>query len=95
MVRGRWLARAALAGALEALARVYARPAAMHRPSPAQAQILAQRARQAVNSGFVYNARILAEAEAALRHAGAAASANRLAALAVAPATGPCHAIRW
>jgi imidazolonepropionase-like amidohydrolase len=95
MVRGRWLPQATLGAALEELARLYARPAVANRPNRSQTDALVQRARQAVADGFVFNARILAEAAAALRHAGRTEAAEQLAALAVAPTTGPCFAIRW
>jgi N-acyl-D-aspartate/D-glutamate deacylase len=96
MVRGRWLTRARLDAALEELARLYVRAAAAPiRPTPTQVAALEQRARRAVTQGFVFNARIVAEAADAFRHAGAPAAGDRLAGLAVAPTTGPCFAVRW
>lgn len=92
MLRGRWLERSALDAALEDLTNIYADDAAPARATKARAKGLADRAEEAVRSGFVFNARILAEASDALRAAGDQASASRLAALAIVPVAGPCAA---
>jgi imidazolonepropionase-like amidohydrolase len=93
MARGRWLSREAIDGALAELAALYARNAVPRIATAAEADLLARRARNAAGRGFVFNPRVIAEAAAALRHAGRDAAADRLAALAVAPTSGACAAI--
>jgi imidazolonepropionase-like amidohydrolase len=93
MVRGRWLSREALDGAMAALARLYERAAPPAVATAADRDRLVSRARAAAERGFVFNARIIAEAASALRASGGPAAAERLAALAVAPTSGPCAAI--
>ena len=93
MARGRWLSREAIDGALAQLAALYARNAAPRAATSAEADQLVRRAAEAVGRGFVFNARVIAEAAAALRHAGRVAAADRLAALAVASTSGACAAI--
>ncbi|HET9230978.1 MAG TPA: amidohydrolase family protein [Vitreimonas sp.] len=92
MVRGRWLERAALDGALAELTQLYADGRTQPRLTRAGAEALAGSAEALVANGFVFNPRILVDADAALRRAGYAPAAARLAALAIAPTTGPCAA---
>jgi hypothetical protein len=89
MLRGRWLSREALDPALEKLAALYADDAPRSKAKPAA---VAEAAEAAVRNGFVFNARILAEAANALRAAGEKDAADRIAALRIAPDVGPCAA---
>jgi len=92
MVRGRWLERAALDQALAELAALYEGDE-HRRADRARAESLAASAEVAVARGFVFNARILLAAEAALRQAGYGEAAERLGRLAIAPLDSPCAAI--
>jgi hypothetical protein len=92
MVRGRWLDRAALDQALAELAALYEGDE-HRRADRASAESLAASAEVAAARGFVFNARILLAAEAALRQAGYGEAAERLGRLAIAPLDSPCAAI--
>ena len=94
MAHGYWLPRAALDQALDGLAVAYAeddRRTVVDRPA---GEALLQRLSARVAAGDVFNADEIAQAADALRAAGAPDLADRLAALAYAPTSGPCAEYR-
>lgn len=90
MVRGRWLARPPLDAAMRGLTEIYADSRVQPRLTRASADALAGSAEALVERNFVFNSRILMDAETAIRRASHMAAAERLAALAIAPTSGAC-----
>jgi imidazolonepropionase-like amidohydrolase len=93
MVRGRWLPRQALDVALAELANVYADDSPGPALDAAAATALAAEVHELTADGFVFNARILREAAAALESLGHQAASADLARLGADPVGGPCGAV--
>lgn len=95
VAHGVWLARAELDKALEALARVYAEEDGSTVIDRASGEALLRSLSERTAAGDVFNAGEITQAANAYRAAGLGDLADRLAALAYLPTTGPCAEARY